>query len=78
MQNARMKLEAYLKSADLDDEAFGALISRDRTTVYRLRLGRTKPDWDTVIKIREATDGKVSAEDWLETILQKREAEDAA
>ena len=76
--NDKMKLDTFLKSANLDDEAFGAQIQRDRTTVYRLRTGKRAPDWDTVIKIREATGGKVSAEDWLETILQKREAEDAA
>jgi hypothetical protein len=73
-----MKLDAYLLSSGHDDETFGALIGRDRTTVYRLRIGKTKPDWNTVIAIREATGGRVSAEDWLEAIVAKKAEGEAA
>ena len=69
-----MKLDAYMKAQELDDAAFAARIGRDRTTVYRLRAGITKPDWDTVIKIREETEGRVSAEDWLEAIMANQPA----
>lgn len=61
-----MKLDDYLSREKLTDEAFGSLIGRNQSTVYRLRKGVTKPDWDTVARIIAATGGAVSADDFLQ------------
>lgn len=60
-----MKLQAYLDLEQIDDAQFAALIRRDRSTVHRLRTGKTKPDWETVALITEATNGSVTALDFV-------------
>jgi transcriptional regulator with XRE-family HTH domain len=65
MHNADMKLQAYLAEHRLDDLQFATVIGRDRSTVYRLRTGRTRPDWQTIAAIVEATKGAVTADDFM-------------
>lgn len=60
-----MKLSAYLAENDLTDLAFAAKIGRNPTTIGRIRKGEVLPDWSTVILIHEATNGAVTANDYL-------------
>jgi DNA-binding transcriptional regulator YdaS (Cro superfamily) len=69
-----MQLGEYLKLAAIRDDAFAALIGRDRSTVNRIRRGEIKPDWDTVARIQEATGGAVTAMDFVPAAPELREA----
>lgn len=60
-----MKLETYLSEHELTDEAFAALINRNQSTVSRLKRGVTRPDWQTLAAIANATDGAVTANDFM-------------
>jgi len=75
----RMKLDAYMTLAGITDQKLADSIGRDRTTILRLRSGKTvAPDWETVIAIQDATGGAVRAEDWAEAVRAKSEKQDAA
>lgn len=60
-----MTLTDYLKLRRLKDGEFAALVKRDRTTVSRWRKGETRPDWENLEAIAEATGGLVSPNDFL-------------
>jgi len=60
-----MKLADYLSKERLTDAAFAARISRDRSFVTRLRLGAARPSFSTISSIMVATNGAVSADDFL-------------
>lgn len=60
-----MKLPDYLRHARLTDAVFAARIRRDRSSVTKWRNGESRPDWQALLAITEATDGVVSANDFL-------------
>ena len=60
-----MRLEAYMLKHNLGDEAMADLLGIDRSTVNRLRRSEAKPSWPLAAKIRAATNGKVTADDFL-------------
>lgn len=60
-----MQLAAYLKQHGIDDEAFAALIGRDRSTVWRLRNG-SKPSPSLMETIAEVTKGTVLPNDFFD------------
>ena len=60
-----MKLDEYLSSKKITDAAFGELIGRQQSSVNRLRRGETKPDWKTIERIVEITNGAVTPNDFL-------------
>jgi transcriptional regulator with XRE-family HTH domain len=60
-----MKLSAWLSDKGVSDADFGAMIGRSRSAVSRLRREETQPDWETAAKIREATNGAVTPNDFL-------------
>ncbi len=60
-----MKLDDYLTTHNLTDNAFANIIGRSQPTVNRLRRDQTKPDWETVRRITEATKGRVTANDFI-------------
>src|ERR1017187_6937829 len=60
-----MKLDVYLKSHDLTDARFAALVGCDRTTVMRWRRGKSQPDWGALRAIIEATSGAVTPNDFI-------------
>ena len=64
---ASMNLDQYISSHSLTNAEFASLIGRDTSTVSRLRKNKTLPDWATVAKIYKATNGEVSANDFLPT-----------
>jgi transcriptional regulator with XRE-family HTH domain len=59
-----MKLAEYLKSAGTTQEAFAARIGRSGASVSRLVNGLQKPDFDTMLAIDQATEGKVTVADF--------------
>ena len=59
-----MKLETYLFEKQLTDTAFAAVIGVKSETVRRYRIGTRIPDRDAMIKIVNATEGKVRADDF--------------
>lgn len=60
-----MKLADYLAHAALTDQAFADKIGMSQSAVNRLRRGETRPDWETASKIAHATDGAVTANDFM-------------
>jgi transcriptional regulator with XRE-family HTH domain len=62
-----MKLANYMKKENLTDKAFAAQLEMTRTTVSRFRRDKAKPSRQAIIRIAEATKGKVRFQDWLET-----------
>jgi len=68
-----MKLAEYLKlHPELSQEEFAAKIGRSGATVSRLARGINPPDWATVVAIVEATDGAVTANDFLPKPSRRR------
>lgn len=62
-----MKLSDYLTERKISDSDFADSIKRDATTVWRLKTERTLPDWKTVAAIIDATEGAVTANDFVPT-----------
>ena len=62
---APMKLDEFLTSRKLTDSAFGEMIGRSQSTINRIRRVETLPNWETVRRITEATDGAVMANDFV-------------
>jgi transcriptional regulator with XRE-family HTH domain len=60
-----MRLDQYLSHIGVSDAEFGARIGRSRSAISRLRRGKTTPDWNTVSRIVVATNGAVTANDFL-------------
>lgn len=60
-----MTLDDYLSDRNLTDTAFGAQIGRSQSAISRLRRGLTKPDWETLERIKDATSGAVTPNDFL-------------
>lgn len=65
MQYLPMTLEDYLTTNEITDAEFAKRIERDPGTVSRLRRGLTKPDWQTLPRIFDATNGAVTPNDFL-------------
>ena len=60
-----MRLAAYLKKHGISKEEFAAKIGVHPTTIYRLVRGGNFPKLATCATITAATDGKVTANDFL-------------
>jgi transcriptional regulator with XRE-family HTH domain len=60
-------LADWLRSKDISDAEFGRRIGCDRGSVGRYTRGERYPDPPTLIRIRQETDGDVSADDMLAT-----------
>ena len=59
-----------MKRIDADDDAVAAAISRDRSTVSRLRRGIVKPDAETMLRLNqwaeeEARKRRLPRREWL-------------
>lgn len=60
-----MTLNEYLKLHGLSDGDFADLVKRERTTVMRWRKGATRPDWEALEAIHEASGGAVTPNDFF-------------
>lgn len=60
-----MKLADWMTLAGIKDSAFAEKVGRDQSTISRIRRGEVLPDWSTVVRIAEATEGAVTANDFM-------------
>ena len=60
-----MKLPEYLVSKAITASDFAREINRSVSTVTRIVNGESKPDWSTMARIEDATDGAVRPNDFL-------------
>lgn len=60
-----MKLAEWMTSESVDDEGMADRVGADRSTISRIRRGETRPSWPLVARIKAATGGAVSADDFL-------------
>jgi len=60
-----MKLTDYLAGHNISDADFAASIGVSRQSVHRYKTGDRAPEWPVLAKIRDATDGAVTADDFL-------------
>jgi transcriptional regulator with XRE-family HTH domain len=60
-----MQLSAYLADKGISDADFAQAIGVTRQAVHRYKTGGRLPEWPVLAKIREATDGAVTADDFL-------------
>lgn len=61
-----MKLNEYLKTNKISNREFAKMIGVHEFSIPRYRKGRSIPSLSTLVKIREATNGQVDAEDFLQ------------
>lgn len=61
----RMKLETYLTENDLTDAAFGQLVGLSQSQISRIKRAKSWPTREAMERITKATDGQVSANDFL-------------
>jgi transcriptional regulator with XRE-family HTH domain len=59
-----MHLADYMVCNGLRDEDMAGMIGVSRGTVSRIRRRKIRPGWQTIEKIRAATDGAVTADDF--------------
>jgi hypothetical protein len=59
-----MHLSDYMTVHELDDDAVAVGIERTRATVSRIRRRKVRPDWETIEKIKNFTQGACTADDF--------------
>lgn len=60
-----MQLSDWMAREGLDDERFGGMVQADRGTISRIRRGVNRPSWELAARIKSATSGEVSADEFL-------------
>lgn len=65
MQFASMTLDQFLTEKGISTPAFAKAIGMNASSLWRIRNGKVRPDWNTVEAIVTATGGSVSADDFL-------------
>lgn len=60
-----MKLSAWMYLQKIDDEQLGRLVRANRVTISRIRRGLNRPSWALAGRIKQATYGAVTADDFL-------------
>lgn len=60
-----MKLQEYLLSRQLDLETFAGMVGSSASAVRKWRAGERTPRRDQMLRIREVTNGAVTADDFL-------------
>ena len=66
-RNVIMKLSQYIDRKAITASKFAREINRSVSTVTRIVNGESKPDWSTMARIENATDGAVKPNDFLPT-----------
>lgn len=59
-----MKLASYMELTGISDAELAAQVGRERSTVTRWRLEKTRPDWDALAALEKATQGAVTFRDF--------------
>jgi hypothetical protein len=67
-----MQLSQYMAAQGLDDEEMASLVRKsfklscDRSTISRIRRGKSRPSWELIACLRSISKGRVSADDFLD------------
>jgi len=61
-----MKLSKYLEVTGTTQRAFARKVDRTDSQISRWLRGERRPDWDSMLRIREVTEGVVTPNDFLE------------
>jgi hypothetical protein len=67
-----MHLSDFMTLCALSDDAVAAAIGRSRVSVSRYRRRLVRPDWEAIEQIRNYSKGAVTADDWLEPLIDVR------
>jgi DNA-binding transcriptional regulator YdaS (Cro superfamily) len=67
MHKRGMKLSDYMAREGLTDTALALKLGVASSTVLRWRSEKTKPDWRVLPAITAATDGQVTANDFIQS-----------
>lgn len=59
-----MHLSDYMAKNKLNDDQVAGDISVSRVTVSRIRRRKVRPDWSTIIKLKEWSGGAITADDF--------------
>lgn len=70
-----MQLDQWLTKTDTSQSALARKIGILPSSVSRLVSGENFPDWETIEKIRVATNDAVTAEDWADRWRKKNPSE---
>lgn len=63
-----MRLKDWLTGRRMTGSDFADLISVDKSNVSRWINGHVRPEWDVIKRIKEATGGEVTADDFLDAV----------
>lgn len=55
-----------MREEGITDAFLAEKVGRERSTVTRWRLGRTKPDWEAMAALEKETAGAVTFRDFME------------
>jgi hypothetical protein len=69
-----LSLDEWMKEDGLDDGRVGEMVGKDRTTVYRVRIGKTKPSFDFIDAMVTASGGKVQPNSFFKRALARAAA----
>lgn len=69
-----MDLISYRKSRGMKQADIGALLGVSDVTVHRWEQGKARPKWRHLVRLREATNGAVTPEDFLPRADEQRDA----
>lgn len=72
----RMKLRDWRLAKGLSMEQLGELIGLTQSSVSRIENGKNRPEWGTLDRIVEVTDGQVTPNDF--TDLPPKDEQDVA
>lgn len=61
-----MRLAEFMEEVGWTDVTLAELVKRDRSNVFRWRLGKTRPDFDALVAIEKLSEGKVTARDFAD------------
>lgn len=67
-------LDLYLTERGLTNAVFGRSVGASEATISRLRNGKQAPSYALVRRIREATGGAVTADDFLPALADPEAA----
>lgn len=63
-----MKLSAWMVREDVDDQEMSRRVGKDRSTIYRIRMGTHKPSPDLMEAIARETGGEVLPNDYFDDL----------
>jgi len=65
VQKGMVHIADYMADRGLSDDDVARGINRSRPTVSRIRRRLVRPDWETIEKLREFTNGASTADDYM-------------